>query len=554
MLRAALASIAVLSSPVFSLAQTAAWSNYAGDAQHTAVSSSGSQTLQGIIWQTPVDLNPQYSGNDLLIHYGSPVITANNTVIVPVKTGATDGFRVEAHSGATGALLWTQTTDYSLPPHGWTPSYSPTIAPGNTLYYAGAGGTIYERSNLDAAGSVTPTQLSFVGTGGNAADLSVYNANKANFDANVRISTPITSDSLGNIYFGYQVKDPSVVGGLDSGLARIDSTGHASFVTAASLAPTGDSTIHTISMNSAPAITTDGSKVYVAVSTNNAQNSGTLYGNGYLVELNASNLSVAARVDLRDVKTPGNRSTVANISTASPMIGPDGDVYMGVLESPVSSSKGWMLHFNSNLSQTKTAGAFGWDDTASIVPKSMVPSYTGSSPYLIMTKYNDYAGLGGTGINKLAILDPNATQTDSRTGATVMKEVLTIAGVTPDPEYIATHPGAVREWCINTAAIDPATFSVLANSEDGKLYRWDLRTNTFTQSVTLTDGIGEAYTPTVIGPDGTVYAINNGILFAVAPEPVSILGMASGILAVGAFIRRGQLLRREESHSKETNE
>jgi hypothetical protein len=33
--------------------------------------------------------------------------------------------------------------------------------------------------------------------------------------------------------------------------------------------------------------------------------------------------------------------------------------------------------------------------------------------------------------------------------------------------------------------------------------------------VNLTSGVGEAYTPTVIGVDGTVYAINNAILFAV---------------------------------------
>jgi hypothetical protein len=35
------------------------------------------------------------------------------------------------------------------------------------------------------------------------------------------------------------------------------------------------------------------------------------------------------------------------------------------------------------------------------------------------------------------------------------------------------------------------------------------------ESVTLTSGIGEAYTPTAIGVDGTVYAINDAILFAV---------------------------------------
>jgi len=95
-----------------------------------------------------------------------------------------------------------------------------------------------------------------------------------------------------------------------------------------------------------------------------------------------------------------------------------------------------------------------------------------------------------------------------------MKSVLTVLGVTPDPDF-PNVPGAVREWCINTAAIDPATKSVIANSEDGKLYRWDLTTNSLTQSVTLTSGIGEAYTPTVIGSDGTVYAINGAIVDAV---------------------------------------
>jgi hypothetical protein len=73
----------------------------------------------------------------------------------------------------------------------------------------------------------------------------------------------------------------------------------------------------------------------------------------------------------------------------------------------------------------------------------------------------------------------------------------------------------VREWCINTAAVDPATKSVMVNSEDGKLYRWDLTTNALSQSMQLTNGIGEAYTPTVIGSDGTVYAINGAILDAV---------------------------------------
>jgi len=93
----------------------------------------------------------------------------------------------------------------------------------------------------------------------------------------------------------------------------------------------------------------------------------------------------------------------------------------------------------------------------------------------------------------------------------VMNEVLTHLGVTPDPDC----PGGFKEWCINTAAVDPFTKAVMANSEDGNLYRWDLTTNTFTQMITLSSGIGEAYTPTVIGADGTVYAINQAVLDAV---------------------------------------
>jgi hypothetical protein len=193
-------------------------------------------------------------------------------------------------------------------------------------------------------------------------------------------------------------------------------------------------------------------------------------------------------------------------------VGPDGDVYFGVLENPFPENhdRGWLLHFNSTLSQSKIPGAFGWDDTAAVVPSSLVRSYHGTSTYLLMSKYNNYANVRGNGQNKIAVLDPNASETDPVTGATVMQEVLTILGATPNPPL-----QGVKEWCINSAAVDPVTKAIMANSEDGKLYRWDLTSNTLSQNVTLTSGLGEAYTPTVIGVDGTVYAINNAILFAV---------------------------------------
>jgi len=85
-----------------------------------------------------------------------------------------------------------------------------------------------------------------------------------------------------------------------------------------------------------------------------------------------------------------------------------------------------------------------------------------------------------------------------------------VPGATPD----GAAPG-VKEWCINSAAIDLVGKAAMVNSEDGKLYRWDFVTNTLSEQITLTPGVFAAYTPTLIGPDGTVYAINDAILFAV---------------------------------------
>jgi autotransporter-associated beta strand protein len=496
--------------PGVALAQ--AWDGYAGNAQHTALSTVASQPVDAIRWDTPVDLDPQLSGGgELLIHYGSPVITAQNTVIVPVKTGATSGFEVQAFNGANGSLLWTQNTDYSLPPMGqgasytWTPSYSPTLANGNTLYYPGDGGTVYERGSLNSSGAVTPTQEAFYGS------LSTYEANAAAYNAGVAISTPITADAQGDIYFGYQTSN-SAPGGLTNGIARISANGVGSFFEADQLKVNGVAAGMTqVATNSAPAVSPNGSTVYVAMSDGN-------FGTGRLVALNASTLAPTASVALIDPKT-GNGALLPNVGTASPMIGPDGDVYMGVYDD-AGTSRGWMEHFSADLSVTKPTGGFGWDDTASIVPASMVPSYHGTSSYLIMTKYNNYAGTGGNGQNMIAILDPNATETDTRansngaSGATIMKVVESIVGPTLDPDQDQANPGAVDEWCINTAAVDPATDSVLVNSEDGNMYRWNLATDTLTEQISISGGLGEAYTPTEIGPDGTVYAINNAKLFA----------------------------------------
>ena len=467
------------------------WGNFGNSPQHTALASARSQHLEQIRWSTTIDFQPVFDGSDLIIHYGSPLVTAGNTVIFPVKLGVDGDFRVDARSASDGSLVWSTPTDYVLPPHTWVPVVQPALALGSRVYFPGAGGTLYYRDDPDSPDGRVG-QAAFYGMG-------EYSGNRAAYDAAVRIDTPLTADARGNIYFGFEVA-PGASVGLESGIARIGSDGRGAWISASSAA--GEAAGFSIAQNCAPAVSGDGATIYIAVSDADSQ--------GYLVALDSETLAPKSRIHLLDPAT-GDAAILPSTSTASPMIGPDGDVYFGVFDSALENHfRGWLLHFDALLSESRTPGAFGWDDTPSVVPTSMVPSYTGRSPYLLMTKYNNYLEVGGDGQNRVAVLDPNQLETDPVTGVPVMQVVASILGPTLD----GSGPG-VLEWCINSAAVDPFSHSVIVNNEDGSLYRWDLVTNSFTETLMLTGGVPEAYTPTAIGPDGTVYAINNSMLFAI---------------------------------------
>ncbi|HKE55561.1 MAG TPA: Ig-like domain repeat protein, partial [Pyrinomonadaceae bacterium] len=447
------------------------------------------------------DLNP-----GPLAHYGPPLVSAANTVIVPVKTGTNGGFRIDAFDGTTTNAKYTLTTDYILPAFQWVPSYNPCIVTGSfgtRLYYPGAGGTILHVDNPDSNTPGAPVREVFY------TSLANYNANAAAFNATVFVDTPITADSAGNIYFGFRVQGsaPAPLSTTQSGYARIDKNGVGSFVLAANAA--NDANATQTSVNAAPALSNDESTLYVVVKT-------TTQTGGHLLGLDSTTLATKYNVLLRDPRSVAF-AQINDLSTSSPMVGPDGDVYYGVLGNPANGSRGFLLHFSADLSVVKTPGGFGWDYTPGIVPANLVPSYTGTSPYLLFCKYNDYAIADGSGVNKVAILDPNDTQIDphfSAPGLVEMREVLTINGATPDSEFPAV-PNAVKEWCINASAVNPATKSVFFDSEDGHLYRWNLATNSLDQAIILNPGVGQPYVPTVIGPDGTVYTLNGGNFFAV---------------------------------------
>ena len=476
-------------------------STFGGNAQHTANYNPAAQDLNAIHWSTSIDLN----NTGAFAHYGAPLLTPANTIMVPVKT-ASNGFQINVFNAADGTALYTLTSDYIMPSHNWIPTYQPGLAVNGAstrLYYPGAGGTIYYIDNPDSAGHGAPVQQVFY------TSLANYQANATAFNSTVFINTPITTDTNGNVFFGFRVQGtaPAPLSTTQSGFARIDPSGNATYVLAGTAA--SDANIGRDSHNSAPALSNDQSTLYVVVKGASTETY------GYLLGLNSTTLATKYKVMLKDPRN-NNNATILDDGTSSPMVGPDGDVYFGVMGNPFNGSRGFLLHFNSDLTVQKTPGGFGWDYTAAVVPATMVPSYTGASSYLLFTKYNNYATGDGDGVNRIAVLDPNATEIDahsSSNGLLIMREVLTVIGPTVDEEN-PTLPLAVREWCINTAAVNPATNSVFTPSEDGHIYRWNLATNAVTQWMQLGPGVGEPYVPTVIGPDGTVFTLNGGFLWA----------------------------------------
>src|SRR6185312_15444912 len=178
----------------------------------------------------------------------------------------------------------------------------------NRLYFAGVGGTVEYTDSPDAAGPNSPAvgRLAFFG-------LSNYNANPAAYNSTVFINTPITSDAAGDIFFGFLVTGSNPLG-LTSGVARIGADG-----TGSSVAVVAGTT--QVATNSAPALSNDGNTLYVLESSGN-------FGSGQLVALDSHTLAVTAQVALMDPHNPANPAAITNDATASPTVGPDGDVYI----------------------------------------------------------------------------------------------------------------------------------------------------------------------------------------------------------------------------------
>src|SRR5712671_8061522 len=243
------------------IGEAGAQTTFGGNAQHTANYGVAAQNLNAVHWTTSIDLN----NTGGYAHYGAPVITPANTIFVPVKTGATDGFRINVFNAATGAALYSLSTDYTQPLHNWILPYQPVLAtssPGTRLYYPGAGGTIYFIDNVNSVSHGAPVQQVFYTT------LANYQANAAGFNSTVFINTPITADSSGNVFFGFRVSGtaPAPLSTTQSGFARIDPNGTATYMLAGTVA--SDANIGRDTHNSGPALSNDETTLYVVAKNN----------------------------------------------------------------------------------------------------------------------------------------------------------------------------------------------------------------------------------------------------------------------------------------------
>ena len=145
------------------------------------------------------------------------------------------------------------------------------------------------------------TRLAFYG-------LSNYNdPNKqSSYKNNVFINTPITADANGNIYFGVQVTNPALVGGLTSSIVRIDASGNATTVPVTTAA--NNSGMTQVVYNCAPALSNDGKTLYVAVNNGN--------GNSGIQSLTARDANADPLEDMFNFSKPPSLNTP--VTTAPP--------------------------------------------------------------------------------------------------------------------------------------------------------------------------------------------------------------------------------------------
>ena len=524
-----------------SLLFAAAWPQFGHDSQHTGAVAVNGEPMLAVLASVVMDpfvSQEQGTGQDLLVHYATPIVD-DDDIFVVVKSGtftpgnwSTQSWGVEALRWQGGRLhqRWMTMSNWKPVPYtggGVGPAFEPVFQPvlaNGYIYMPGAGISLV-RLNRDTGAVVDfpdalPTVL-----------------------VNAYITSPLVTDASGNVYFnvimlnGANPWTTDIVAAYIEKLAPDNRPTRAQYSAIVSGAPAASAGCRGSfsqdelpwppsqtavppdiacgsqrpGINVAPAIANDGTIYTVSRAHFNSRYS-------YLVALNPDmtpkwtqslrdRFNDGCNVTLPQNGAPGGcrggaftgfdpadntmgAGRVIDDSSSSPLIAPDGSVFYGAY-TRYNFSQGHLMHFTSTGTYLG-AYPFGWDITPGI--------YAHANNYSIITKENRY---------------PAGTYCDDPTFCPVVHGgayFITALDPSLHVEWSLRAPKGF-EWCINGPAIDANGVSYV-NSEDGWLYSIN-PDGTLRQSIQLTAATGQAYTPVVVDDQGRIYAEKAGTLFVV---------------------------------------
>jgi hypothetical protein len=546
------------------------WPQWGRSPQHQGQASVPGQPLAAILADFVYDpftqLETRQGGGSLDVHYAAPLVD-DTGVYMAFKTGiyvpcpslsippAPCGpnawnlqiWGVKKLGWRDGVLreVWTFESDWKPEPDagglsGWEPVFHPVLS-GGFVYVPGFAGTVFKLSR--ESGAV----------------LSVARPSLAG--PSLFVAGGLAADSSGNIYYNairLNLADPwgtDVQGAWLVRIGRDESIVLASFAALVPAAPSAGAPCKTNfdssfpwppsptavpptaacgsqrpGVNVIPAIGSDGTIYTVSRAHFNNRYA-------YLVAVRPD-LTPLWAASLRDILndgcdvllppsgTPGgcragaNRGVdpatndrpaggVSDLSTASPVVLPDGSVLFGAVTS-YNYLRGHLFKFSAAGAPLATYD-FGWDITPAV--------FAHDGTYSILLKDNHYE-VGSycgdpslcppeRGKYDLVSLDANLlpqwrfTNTNTESCARQPDGSVTC---------VSDHPDSF-EWCVNQPAVDAAGV-VYANSEDGFLYAV-APDGKLKDKIFLNLAIGAAYTPLSIDAAGRVFSQNNGHLFVV---------------------------------------
>ena len=189
-------------------------------------------------------------------------------------------------------------------------------------------------------------------------------------------------------------------------------------------------------------------------------------------------------------------------ASSTPTILPDGTILIGVITN-YNGGRGHTMKFSP---QGHFLGSydFGWDETPAV--------FSHDHTYSIVLKDNHYD------VALYCFYPDHPVCQPLPPGPYDITQLS--ADLKPEWKFKSTntdkhHPNGF-EWCINAPAYDK-NGTVYANSEDGNLYVLN-QDGTLKGNIFLKKAIGAAYTPLSLGPDGKIYTQNDGVMFVVVSK------------------------------------